>query len=289
MIEHPVIAVLIANYNNGKYLQGALQSVYAQTYPYWKVTIVDDGSLDNSIQLYEDLKKDSRFKVLRNERNMGVAYTRKRLIEETDCELMCFLDPDDELTPNALEDHVAVHCTHPEVSIVFSRRYLCNEDLIVQDESRVLIIPEDKTYFTFKDFREEHLVSFKKSYYNKTEGMNPLYRLAEDTYMNVMMEEVGKLYCLDKICYKYRRNGDSLTKDYGRHMFWNMLVQYDTCKRRGIDVENQVYSWFEDMMEYVSHEKMYQAELKVRTSAAFRLGNALLFPARLLKRIRNKK
>lgn len=288
MKNTPLITVLIANYNNGKFLREALDSVFAQSYPNWAVTIVDDCSTDESESIYLELDEDKRFRVIRNEENKGVAFTRKRLVEETDCELMCFLDPDDALTPNALQDHVDVHLRHPEVSIVFSRRYLCDKDLNIQDESRVLRIPEGKTYFTLKDFREEHLVSFKKSYYNKTEGMNPDYRLAEDTYMNVMMEEVGQVYCLDKICYKYRRNGNSLTRDYGRHMFWNMLVQYDTCKRRGIDAEEQIYPWFEGMIDYVAKERIQKAELVVRQSAAYRLGSALLRPLKCLQRMLNK-
>ncbi|HCY73831.1 MAG TPA: hypothetical protein DHU75_07070 [Rikenellaceae bacterium] len=283
------ITVLIANYNNAKYLRGALQSVYAQTYPYWRVAICDDGSIDDSEKVYKEYASDSRISVMHNSHNMGVAFTRKRLIEETDGELMCFLDPDDELTPNALEDHVRVHMEHSDVSIVFSRRYLCDNALNIQAESRVLVIPEGKSYFTLKDFREEHLVSFKKSYYNKTAGMNPLYRLAEDTYMNVMMEEVGKVYCLDKICYKYRRNGNSLTRDYGRHMFWNMLVQYDTCKRRGIDVEEQVYSWFEDTLRFAEKEEIYKAECRVRQSAAYRFGAALLKPIKFIQNLVTKR
>jgi len=282
------ISILIANYNNAKYLRGALKSVYRQTYQHWQVIICDDCSTDDSEKIYSEIKDDDRITIIRNEKNMGVTYTRKRMIEETDCELMCFLDPDDELTPNALEDHVKVHLAHPEVSIVFSRRYLCDSDLNIQEESRVLSIPDGMSYFTLKDFREEHLVSFKKSYYKKTSGMNPLYRLAEDTYMNVMMEEVGKLYCLDKICYKYRRNGNSLTGDYGRHMFWNMLVQYDTCKRRGIDVEEQVYDWYQKAVEFTAREMIFRREMEVRSSAAYRIGYAILEPIKWLQRLWKK-
>lgn len=284
----PLISVLIANYNNSHFLLNAVESVFCQTYTNWFVVICDDGSTDHPEAMYKELSRDSRIKILKNEDNRGVAYTRKRLIEETDCELMCFLDPDDELTPNALEDHIHVHEEHPNVSIVFSRRYLCDENLKIKDESRILTIHSDKSYFTTKDFKEEHLVSFKKSFYNKTPGMNPIYRLAEDTYLNVIMEEVGEVYCLDKICYKYRRSSNGLTGDYGRHMFWNMLVQYDTCKRRGIDVENQVYDWFENMMDFVAKEKVYQKELEIRQSYAYRIGEFLLSPIKFVKKLLKK-
>ncbi len=284
MIFQPLISVLVANYNNGKFLTGAINSVFCQTYYNWEIIIVDDGSTDNSQQIYDIYVDNVRVKVYKNDRNYGVAFTRKRLIEVATSEYMCFLDPDDELTPNALEDHIGVHLAHPEVSIIYSRRYLCDEHLNIQSESRILRIPEDKSYLTLKDFREEHLVSFKKSYYLQTEGMNPQYRLAEDTHMNFIMEEVGVPYCLDKICYKYRHNvGTQLTADYARHMFWNMLVQYDACKRRNIDVEEQVYNWFQDSVEFLAKKKIYDTEMNIRNSVAYKLGAALLMPIKWLK------
>lgn len=283
------ITVLIANYNNAKYLIGALRSVYEQTYPYWRVVICDDGSTDNSEDVYAEYVSDSRICVIRNVVNRGVAYTKWRLLKELKTELACFLDPDDELTPNALLDHLLVHQNHPEVSIVFSRRYLCDNQLNIIQESIFRQIPNGKSYFTMKDFREEHLVSFKQSYYIRTKGTDITYKRAVDADFNFMMEEVGKVYCLDKICYKYRRNGDSLTRDYGRHMFWNMLVQYDTCKRRGIDVEEQVYSWFEDTLRFVEKEEIYKAECRVRHSAAYRLGAVLLKPIKFIQNLVTKK
>ena len=91
----PLISVLIPNYNNSHFLLNAVESVFCQTYSNWFVVICDDGSTDHPEAMYKELSRDPRIKILKNEDNRGVAYTRKRLIEETDCELMCFLDPDD--------------------------------------------------------------------------------------------------------------------------------------------------------------------------------------------------
>ena len=55
MNEKPLFSVLISNYNNGKYLMEAVDSVRKQTYPNWEIVLVDDCSTDNSKELYEDL------------------------------------------------------------------------------------------------------------------------------------------------------------------------------------------------------------------------------------------
>ncbi|MBQ4478004.1 MAG: glycosyltransferase family 2 protein [Bacteroidales bacterium] len=58
MNANPLFSVLIANYNNGKYLMEVINSVYAQTYTNWEIILVDDASTDNSRELYKELEKD---------------------------------------------------------------------------------------------------------------------------------------------------------------------------------------------------------------------------------------
>ena len=129
MTNEPLFSVLMANYNNGKYLMGAIESVRRQTYANWEIVLVDDGSVDNSLELYEELGKDSRIHIFRNEKNMGCGYTKRRCVEESSGELCGFLDPDDEILPNALKVMVDTHDEHPEVSLVTSRYYFCDEEL----------------------------------------------------------------------------------------------------------------------------------------------------------------
>ncbi len=52
------VSILIANYNNGKYLMDAINSVRRQSYPDWEIIIVDDCSTDNSVDIYKDLEGD---------------------------------------------------------------------------------------------------------------------------------------------------------------------------------------------------------------------------------------
>lgn len=59
MNDNPLFSVLIANYNNGKYLMEAINSVYAQTYTNWEIILVDDASTDNFKEIYKELEKDA--------------------------------------------------------------------------------------------------------------------------------------------------------------------------------------------------------------------------------------
>lgn len=99
----PLFSVLIANYNNGKYLMDAIDSVWRQTYTHWEIILVDDASTDNSKELYKELEKDNRIHIYYNEENRGCGYTKRRCADLANGELCGFLDPDDALTDDALE------------------------------------------------------------------------------------------------------------------------------------------------------------------------------------------
>lgn len=49
----PLVSILIANYNNGCYLQEAIDSVFIQNYDNWEIIIVDDKSPDDSYIIYD--------------------------------------------------------------------------------------------------------------------------------------------------------------------------------------------------------------------------------------------
>ena len=76
----PLFSVLMANYNNGRYLMEAVESVYAQTYLNWEIVIVDDGSTDNSKDVYEKLGEDARIHIFYNDGNKGCAFTKHQLM-----------------------------------------------------------------------------------------------------------------------------------------------------------------------------------------------------------------
>ena len=103
------VSILVAVYNAEQWLSACLQSLLSQTMSAIEVICVDDASTDRSPLLLEDFaKRDSRIKVVHLDTNSGQAHARNVALEKARGELICFVDSDDWLAPDALEKAVAV-------------------------------------------------------------------------------------------------------------------------------------------------------------------------------------
>ena len=223
-MEPVLFSVLIANYNNGRYLQEAIDSVLAQTYKNWEIVLVDDKSTDNSLEIYEKYKTDSRFHIYYNDVNKGCGYTKRRCAELSRGDLFGFLDPDDKIAPEAIERMVAEYANRQDCSIVYSSTYKWNDDtdeLVVHD--RVGAIDPNDDYLISTKKSIFHFAVIKKSFYDMTEGINPALRTGVDLDLYLKLEEVGKVYYVDIPLYYYRQNNPnsiSIGKNCDEAVLW---------------------------------------------------------------------
>ena len=272
-----MFSVLIANYNNGRYLQEAIDSVFSQTYTDWEIVIVDDASTDNSADIYRRYENDSRIRIFHNDRNRGCTFSKWRCIEECRGELFGFLDADDALMPDALECMVKAHGDNPTASIVSSRHYQCDEQMNIRSKSRLLQIPQGESYLTHGDFQPEAFVSFKTSFYKRTRGLNKNNPYGDDQELLLLMEEVGKWIVLDKFLYKYRIHDCSVSHGTDNYicLYWNMVVYHQACIRRGLDPSKYCYPLFQ--------KAITDSREIALASTPYRIGNAILHPWKFIK------
>jgi glycosyltransferase involved in cell wall biosynthesis len=116
----PSVSVIIPCYNQGVYLDEAVESVLAQTYPDFEILVVDDGSTDPAtIRLLDDYTRP-KTTVFRTA-NQKLAAARNFLIARSRGAYLCALDADDKLHPQYLEKTVEVLERHPHVVFVSTR------------------------------------------------------------------------------------------------------------------------------------------------------------------------
>ncbi len=99
------LAVLIPTYNGEKYLAASLDSVLAQSRQPDEILVCNDASTDSTQKILEEYSRKfpGLIRYITNEKNLGLAANRQRLLESTQCDLVKFLDDDDLLHPRFLE------------------------------------------------------------------------------------------------------------------------------------------------------------------------------------------
>ena len=96
------INVIIPTFNRFSVLSRAIESVLKQTYKNFDLTIVDDGSTDDSYSLVKTYFDDKRVHYIRTD-NRGVSAARNLGVCLTRGEFVSFLDSDDEWLEDKLE------------------------------------------------------------------------------------------------------------------------------------------------------------------------------------------
>jgi len=117
----PKISVVICNYNYMQYIKNAIDSVLNQTYQPIEVIVVDDGSTDQSVQIINTY--GDKVKLIQKE-NGGQISAYNVGFEHISSDVVLFLDADDELLPNALEEVAKKYIYENVVKVHYKMRVI---------------------------------------------------------------------------------------------------------------------------------------------------------------------
>lgn len=286
MERTPLFSVLIANYNNGCFLKDAINSVLSQSYTNWEIIIVDDCSTDNSGVLYNELENNPQIHIYYNDKNMGAGFTKRRCAELAQGDICGFVDPDDLLAEkDALEVMVNTHIENPDASMVYSGYYLTDENLVIERAvSGTDLNSQSALESCSWPFR--HFVSFKKNKYDLTDGVDSFMKRAVDYDMYYQLEEVGRVIHIDRLLYYYRQNSHSISLNDGvyKSRAWHSYTCAKAMKRRGLSDENLLLFPMEDALK----REFAKGIMHARSSITYRVGNIVLWPLKLLRKIAKK-
>lgn len=113
--ERPSVSVIVACFNQRRFLGECLESLLAQTYPSVEIIVVDDGSTDGSQDLALTFGDKLR---LITQANSGPAAARNRGIRAAKGAVIAFCDADDTLQPDCLERRTALLTEQPSAGMV---------------------------------------------------------------------------------------------------------------------------------------------------------------------------
>lgn len=228
-------SVLIAHYNNSRYLKTAVDSVFAQTYENWEIILVDDCSTDDFDSVVAGFMPNERIKILKNQQNEGCGFTKRKCAEHASGDIAGFLDPDDALHPTALKVMVEAHHYKKECALISSTHYICNAWLSkIRIAEYTKPLPDNTPYLLVGDGSIHHFVTFKMNCYKKTSGISPNYLKAVDQDLYYKLEETGSSFFINIPLYYYRIHNYSISNagNEQKAILSHYAVIEEACKRR---------------------------------------------------------
>ena len=119
MKENPLVSVIIPAYNAERYVELAVRSIMNQTYKNLEILITDDCSTDRTFEILKKLaEEDSRIKLFRNDKNLGIVDSLNFMIAVSCGEYIARMDADDVSLPLRIEKQVKYMQTHKNIMIL---------------------------------------------------------------------------------------------------------------------------------------------------------------------------
>lgn len=210
-----MISIIIPMFNVERYLSKCLDSIVSQSYTDWECIIVDDCSTDNSYSIANGYAiKDNRFKLFKNEENLGCGLTRKKCIDLATGEWFAFIDADDYIDSEFLETMLNA-CIRTNSDIAICGTYNRDQDYNYKGQDLA-----EKEYITSKkELYYQYMNSSWILQYNGNKFYNrrviskipysPL-RFCEDSMTTYKwLWEANQAVVLPKSMYHYIRHQDS--------------------------------------------------------------------------------
>jgi O-antigen biosynthesis protein len=216
----PLLSVLTPVYNTpARFLQECVESLLFQSYPYWEMVLVDDGStLPETVSLLKKLARiDRRIRVFFKEKNEGICKTSNYALMQARGDFAIFLDHDDKFAANALyELSKAIRCS-PEVDIVYSDR-----DMISEKGVRFMHLfkPDWAPETILSSNYLCHMTAYRRSLLTQLQGLDADTEGSQDHDLILRAEETRPhVYHIPKILYHWRQHQESVSlnpqsKDY---------------------------------------------------------------------------
>jgi len=116
-MKEPTVSVVMASYNEEKFIEQAIESLLNQSYSSFEFIIVDDGSDDGTRNIIKSFD-DCRIRMIVNESNKGLPASLNRGIQAATGTYIARMDADDRSLPKRLEKQVNVLNNQPDTQVV---------------------------------------------------------------------------------------------------------------------------------------------------------------------------
>ncbi|HZF62230.1 MAG TPA: glycosyltransferase [Desulfovibrio sp.] len=242
----PSVSVIIPAHNHELFVEETLRSVFRQEYQNIELIVIDDGSIDNTLQIINKVKANSghRFNrfVVCGQKNSGITATLNSLLSQVRGDYVQFCASDDFLEPSIVRIFASFLANNPDYNFVVGDNYFVDEGscrVAWNSCGQVVPLGTPRSYATFCQFLQKinQHADFKTNAFGtyaslllgnyipngfmiRTSALTEIGGFKkeaplEDWYLVMQIAKLGKLKYLDECLYNYRSHATNTIKKHG--------------------------------------------------------------------------
>lgn len=223
-------SIIVPTFNGGEYARQCIQSVLAQTLADFQLSILDDGSMDGTVEWLQELS-DARITIYPSE-HLGIEDNWARACAIPKAEFMTILGQDDWLDPNYLTVMDSLTRRFPEATLYHAHFRFVGADSQILRVCRPL--PERETAAQFletilQDKREVYGTGYvmRSADYEAVGGIPPFEKLLfADLALWLSLMRRGDKVAASSQCFAVRLHPDSTTAASDRTAYLKASTQY---------------------------------------------------------------
>lgn len=254
-ISSPKISIFLPIYNKAKYLNRSISSIQMQTLKDIEIITVNDCSEDNTLEILKKMaKNDTRIKIINNNKNRGLLYSRAMGIINSNGKYLMNLDPDDKIhSPDNLE--VLYHkASQTKVNIIsfgllMENNYELTKIIKCNNFDKVIYQPK---LFTDGNGLSDYLITNKlvkrglllKAYKKlKKKIFGGKWNYGEDEIWSTLVNKyANSMLCIDKVIFIYYANNDSLMNNRVNDLYYlNLMYWLETFMKIFNNKKTKIY------------------------------------------------
>ena len=223
----PFFSVIIPTFNRADIIGRAIGSVIRQDFKDFDLWVIDDGSIDHTYEIIEQLKlkyqKEINYLKIKNQ---GVSAARNYGVSNCQGKWIAFLDSDDEWKPNKLSLQASFITRHPHINLVHGEEIWMKDNLRINPKKKhqkcggriflkclplCLISPS--------------AVTLNRELFEQMEGFDRDFPVCEDYDLWLKITSLFDVGFIEEpIVIKYGGHTDQLSFKYKAMDFWRVLA-----------------------------------------------------------------
>lgn len=277
-MDYPLVSIIIPLYNQGRFIQETLESVFSQSYTNWEVIVVDDDSTDDGGAIVKSMAQNDKRILYFHQQNSGPSVARNEGISRSKGKYILPLDGDDKIGERYLEKAVEYLESNDDCKLVYCRAEKFGED------TGIWTLPD----YQYDKLLWENMIfctaMYRRSDYDKTDGYNPnmVLGLEDWDFWLSLLKPEDKVHRIDDVLFYYRIKNVSRTTEVNK--------KYSEATKQIYKNHSSLYeNYVIDIISLHNTLQCKQTEInRIISGKTYKVGRCVLAPYRLIKTILKK-